>query len=241
MIGLLTENFNLYYELVNLFKKRNLPFISLTFENEIPSNVDVIITSPSEENKINFDKVVSCPPDSNLNNAIDKAILLLYGGEELIFGIDPGKNIGIAIFSNERLIRSFVVTTPEDAAYQIKQFFKYSGMEKARIKIGNGARIIRNRIINLLQNSRIKIEIVDENEVASVKDDEKAAMHIAMMEGKEVFGKMDVKPREGEIREMQRISRIKSKNITISKELAKKVLIGEISLEKAIEMQKNHV
>jgi len=50
-----------------------------------------------------------------------------------------------------------------------------------------------------------------------------------------------VQPKEGEIREMQRLSRIKSKNITISKELAKKVLIGEISLEKAIEIQRNHV
>ena len=241
MIGLLTENFNLYYELVSLFKKRNLPFVSLTFNDEIPSNVDVIITSSMEKNKIEFDKIISCSPDSNLDNAIDKAILLLYGGKQLIFGIDPGKNIGIAIFANEKLIRSFVVTSPENAAMKIKQFFEYSEAKEARIKIGNGARIIRNRIINLLQDPRIKIEIVNENDVVSTKDDEKAAMHIAMMEGKEVSGKMDVHPKEGEIREMQRLSRIKSKNITISKELAKKVLIGEISLEKAIEMQRNHV
>ena len=49
---------------------------------------------------------------------------------------------------------------------------------------------------------------------------------------------MSVEPREGEIKELQRISRIKSKNITISKELAKKVLMGEMELDEAIEIQR---
>jgi len=240
MIGLLTENFLLYYELVSLLRKRNLPFVSLTFKDEIPANVDVIITSFKEKDKVKFEKVIPCSTEMKLNQIIDKAILLMYGGEDLVFGIDPGKNIGIAVFSNEKLIRSFVATTPEEAAAQINTLFEYSGMKNATIKIGNGARIIRNRIINLLQNPNMRIEIVDENEVAKVKDDEKAAMHIAMMDGKEVFGKMDIEPKEGEIKEMQRISRIKGKNITISRELAKKVLIGEMSLDEAIKMQKNH-
>ena len=240
MIGLLTENFLLYYELVSLLRKRNIPFVSLTFKNEIPPNVDVIITSFKEKNRINFDRIIPCSTNMKLNEIIDKAIFTMYGGKDLIFGIDPGKNIGVAIFSNEKLIRSFVANTPEEAAACINTLFDYSGVENATIKIGNGARIIRNRIINLLQNPKMKIEIVDENDVVKVKDDEKAAMHIAMMNGKEVRGRMDIEPKEGEIKEMQRISRIKGRNITISRELAKKVLIGEISLDEAIEKQRNH-
>ena len=240
MIGLLTENFSLYHDLVSLLKKRNLPFISLNFDDEIPLNVDVIITSPEEKNKINFDKIVSCPKNCDLDNVIDKAILLSYGEGKIIFGIDPGKNIGIAIFGNKKLIRSFIVGTPEEAVKSIKYFIDYAGINSAIVRIGNGARIIRNRIINLLQNQELKIEIVNENDMARINDDEKAAISIAMKEGKEVIGKMDVEPKEGEIKEMQKMSRIKSKNITISKKLAKKVLMGEISLEEAIEKQRNH-
>lgn len=240
MIGLMTENFLLYYDLVSIMKRRNIPFASLSFKEEIPPNVDVILTSIKEKDRINFDRIISCEVNSNLDDAIDKAILLSYGKNEIIIGIDPGKNIGVAIFGGEKLIRSFTASTPEAAARHIIRFVNYGDIQHAVVRIGNGARIIRNRIINLLQNPRFKIEIVDENEVVKANDDEKAAMHIAMMEGKEINGKMEIIPKKGEIKEMQRLSRIKSKNITISKKLAKMVLIGKITLEEAIERQKNH-
>ena len=239
MIGLLTQNFSLYHDLVDLLRKRNLSFISLTFSEKISSNVDVIITSYSEKNNIKFGKVIACDVTENLDEVIDKAILLSYGNEaKIVFGIDPGKSIGIAIFSNDKLIRSFIVKSPEEAANFIKYFIKDVNAGSSIVRIGNGARIIRNRIINLLQQSDIRIEMVDENSVAGMVNDTKAAESIAMVEGKEIKGFLSIEPKEGEIREMQRISRIKSKNITISKELAKKVLTGEIELDEAIEMQK---
>lgn len=83
-----------------------------------------------------------------------------------------------------------------------------------------------------------RIEIVDESSIPCEDDDAAAASTIAMAEGVEIRGKFKVEPKDGEIREMQRLSRIKSKNITISKELARKVLRGEMELEEAIKMQR---
>lgn len=237
MIGILTSNFLLYYDLVSTLRRRNIPFISLSFNSPFPPNVNVIITSKNEKDKINFDKVVCCDLNSNIENIIDKAILLsLYKDVKLTFGIDPGSSIGIAIFGNEKLIRRFVADSPNEAVDFIKSFIRDIEAKEVIIRIGNGARIIRNRIINLLQD--YKIEVVDEANIPCIDDDALAASSIALTRGIEIKGKLSVEPKEGEIKEMQRLSRIKSRNITISKELAKKVLIGEIELDKAIEMQK---
>jgi len=239
VIGLLTSNFSLYHDLVNILRKRNIPFVSLTFNEKIPPNVSVIITSNEESHEINFDKVVVCQPNCNVENMIDKALLIEYSNDvKITFGIDPGINIGIAIYGNEKLIRSFVAKSPEKAANFIKTFIRDVEAKDVIVKIGNGARIIRNRIINLLKDEKIKIEVVNEASVPRIDDDALAASSIALAKGVEIKGKLSVEPKEGEIREMQRLSRIKSKNITISKELAKKVLMGEIGLEEAIERQR---
>ncbi|KAA0011010.1 MAG: hypothetical protein FE041_04660 [Thermoplasmata archaeon] len=239
MIGLLTSNFSLYHDLVNLLKKRNIPFVSLSFDEEIPPYVNVIITSEEEKHKVDFDKIVACDIDWNAEDAIDKALFFSHcKNPKLIFGIDPGKKIGVAVYGQDTLIRRFATNSPDEAVSFIKSFTHNMEACDVVVRIGNGARLIRNRIINLLHGENFRIEIVDESALPPHDDDAIAASSIAMAEGREIKGKMELEPKEGEIKEMQRFSRIKSKNITISKELAKRVLIGKMELEEAIEMQR---
>jgi len=240
MIGLLTSNFSLYHDVIDILRRREIPFISLDFSNQIPSEVDIIITSEEDAGIIDFDKKIVCRENCNLETLIDKAEMMCYGENiKIIFGIDPGDNIGIAIFGNEKFIRSFVAKSPEQASEFIKEYMEEMDANEVIVRIGNGARLVRNRIINFLINENLKIEIVDESTIPCMDDDALDAFKIAMAKGNEIKRGFSVEPKEGEIREMQRLSRIKSKNITISKKLAKKVLTGEIALEDAIEMQKN--
>ena len=240
MIGILTSNFSLYHDLIESLRKREIPFVSLTFRDEIPYNVDVIISS--REDEVDFENVVRWEGEE-VNTIIDRALMLSTGDEiHIVFGIDPGENIGIAIYGNDKLIRRFITSSPEEAAGFIKRYVKEVRAGSVRVRIGNGARLIRNRIINLLVGEDIKIEMVDESTIHCHDDDAIAASTIAMAEGVEVMGEMKVEPKDGEIREMQRLSRIKSGTITISKELARKVLKGEMELDDAIQAQreKNH-
>lgn len=239
MIGILTSNFSLYHDLIDILRKREIPFVSLTFKDKIPSNVDVIITSHGE--RVNFPNVVVWRGE-DVNNIIDRAIMISYGKEaNIIFGIDPGENIGIAIYDNEKLIRRFVTNSPEQAADFIKRYVREVKPNEVTVRIGNGARLVRNRIINLLMDEETRIEIVDESSIPCEDDDAVAASTIAMAEGVEIKRKFMVEPKEGEIKEMQRLSRIKSKNITISKELARRVLKGEMELEDAIKIQREKI
>src|SRR6266540_1117351 len=48
VLGIMTEDFRLYHDLVAGLKARDIPFVSLSFSRRIPEDVGVIVTSPKE-------------------------------------------------------------------------------------------------------------------------------------------------------------------------------------------------
>jgi len=92
-------------------------------------------------------------------------------------------------------------------------------------------------MVNMLLDIAPHVEIVDETSTTlpTAHNDMLAASSIALTPGKRVSSKLSLEPKEGEIKDVQRKSRIASTDVTISKELAKKVLMGEIDMKKAIE------
>src|SRR2546427_1793733 len=86
----MTEDFRLYHDLVAELKARDIPFVSLSFSRKIPENVGVIVTSPSEADRVRRPHVVAA---GGLGPAIAPAPPVLQGetpGGEGPVGIDPG-------------------------------------------------------------------------------------------------------------------------------------------------------
>ena len=52
VLGLLTEDFRLYHDLVAALKARDLPFVSLSFSRRIPDTVGAVLTSPAEAGRV---------------------------------------------------------------------------------------------------------------------------------------------------------------------------------------------
>ena len=44
----MTKNFRFFYELVQLLKEQKEPFVALDFDDDVPDNVGVIITTREE-------------------------------------------------------------------------------------------------------------------------------------------------------------------------------------------------
>ena len=59
VLGLLTEDFRLYHDLVAALKRRGLPFRSLSFGGRIPGTVGAILTSPAEAPRIRFPNIIA--------------------------------------------------------------------------------------------------------------------------------------------------------------------------------------
>lgn len=242
-LGILTEDFRLYHDLVALLKARDIPFVSLSFTQRVPSNVGAILTSPSELPRIRFPVKVEC---TDIDEAIVKALQLLKGKTgwaDILIGIDPGSEPGFAIVGDGEVLDARTVASPEAvAAAALAAMSNFPG-ERYRIRIGHGDVTNRNRIINALAERDLQVDIVDEKGTTQRTEhpDADAAVRIALTPGVKAARHYDIKPTKGELREIQRRSRLASEGeVTISKGLAASVAKGEMSIGEAVERQKRH-
>jgi hypothetical protein len=244
IIGIMTEDFSIYYDLIKELKERQTPFTSLSVKDKIPANIGVIFTTPDECARVKFKHIITISDSDDISLLIDKALKVIEGKERfrnLVIGIDPGKRPGVAVLGDGDVLKTYQPATPEDVVMIVKQIQKTYPEQQLIIRIGHGAPTERNRIINALYNPKMSMELVDETNTTqkTQQPDIKAAIDIALSTGIEIRSRYEIKPTAGEIRDIQRISRMESDGaVTISKTLANKVASGKISLEEAIHLQK---
>lgn len=242
VIGLQTEDPRAYYEIIEALRHRRIPFITLDLTETAPANVGVIITTEEERDRVAFDRIVT---DVDPEQAISKALVLLSGEQdvkELIIGIDPGKRPGFAAIGDGRILRTAIAESPEAVRGLVDEVVGTHPSAEVVVRIGHGDRTNRNRIFNRLWDDGHRLEIVDERNTTkrSQTPDEDAAVEIAMTPGYKPCKRQDVEPGEGEIRNIQRLSRLESSGkVTVSRDLAKMVAKGEMTMEDAIALQKN--
>jgi len=240
-IGLMTEDSRVYFEMLEALRRHDLKFVSLDFCEPIPANVGVILTTEAEREKVDFDKVITYPdPEA----AIARARMMLAGEKvlkDLVIGIDPGIKPGFAVLADGVVLSRSLAESPEAVAEMVDDVVKEYPTANITVRLGNGDRTNRNRIFNSLWDSGQKVEIVDERNTTkrSQTPDEDAAVEIAMTPGYRPTKRQETEPCEGEIRNIQRISRLESNGmLTVSRELAKKGGTAEMSLRDAIERQR---
>ncbi len=245
-IALVTKEPRFYYKAIKELKDRDIDFIVIDDIENIPEEVSVILTSKKEEKrfkKIKKDKKIV----SNIEEAIRIANGLKSRFKELLIGIDPGLKPGIAFIGDGLVVRVARVYSPEEIKQEIKNFLKNYSADRIVFKVGNGGGVYRDRILKTLQeNFKYDIEIICEKsttpsiskEFNRATKDIIAAINIALKVGRIIKEKIEPIPNNGEIRKIQTMSREISGKITISRDLAKKVAVGELSIEEAIEIHK---
>ncbi|MCK4718727.1 MAG: hypothetical protein KAT70_08670 [Thermoplasmata archaeon] len=240
-IAVITEDFRLYHSLVKALKDGRVPFITLPLDDPIPLDVGVVLTSPEEKTLVQHKAVVAVEDDNGL--AIDKAQHVLSGKgcyDKLDIGVDPGPRPGVAVVGDGELLKTTQLETPEAVASIVENILAAFPSRKILVRIGHGDPVMRNRIINSLSRFAISLEVVDESNTSKHVEHphEDAAIAIAYshdtilhLDGE----KLPVEPTEGEIRDLQRRSRIESGGRrTISREEARRVARGERTMEEAI-------
>ncbi|MBI0582680.1 MAG: hypothetical protein ISF22_00480 [Methanomassiliicoccus sp.] len=240
VIGVMTRDFRFFHELVRLMREHRDQFVSLDPEDDVPDNVGVVITTREERPKVRFRKVVSADrPDI----ALEMARSRLSGRESfrnLVAGVDPGRRPGLAILGDGRVLVAETVGSPERVSDEIDRFRRCFPHERLIARVGHGDRTNRNRVIRAIWNSVDDVEVVDETSTTrrTEEPDADAAVSIAMSSGYRMPFPPEVLPTPGEIRDIQRLSRIASEGrVTISSDLAEAVAKGEISLPEALTVQ----
>ncbi|MFA5311937.1 MAG: hypothetical protein WC375_01305 [Methanomassiliicoccales archaeon] len=232
----MTEDFQFFYRLVRTLKWRKEPFVFLGFNDPIPWNVTVIITTPAEKDRVPFGLVAaSDDPDEAVIMAKTIRKGRRYG--TVIIGIDPGMTIGITVVGNGKVLLSDTFECPEEAAGMVRRMTSELEYDDMLVRIGHGDRTIRNRIIHSIWEVADRVEIVDETNTTKNTEtpDIDAAILISKTQGYDVERPPEVEPTPGEMREIQRRSRIESEgSFTIGKGLARRVARGEMNMEAAL-------
>ena len=242
-IGIMTEDFELSYDLIRLLKKRGLPFKSLDFRDPVPADVGAIITGQGEGERVDFPRVVEAGLERDL--AIAEALRLLSGKESvkaLVVGIDPGeKRIGFALVADGTLLEAKQLNTVGEVEETLDMVMGQYPPRSLIVRIGHGAPTVRNRIVNAALGRNLRVEIADETSTTRKVDhpDVEAAITIAGLPGAIVEGHLRVSPSMGELRHIKKLSRERSGgDLTISTALARRVALGELTLDEAIAIMK---
>jgi hypothetical protein len=240
-IGLATEDPRTFFEMLQALRNQRLKFVCLEPGEAVPADVGAVITTEKERDLIPFDRVVL---DPNPGTAIAHAKMMLSSEtsvRELVIGIDPGVRPGVAVLGDGIVLTKHLADSPEAVRPLIEDVVKGYPDASVVVRIGHGDRTNRNRIFNTLWDDGHKLEIVDERNTTtrSHTPDEDAAVEIAMTPGFRPRKRQDTEPSAGETRNIQRLSRLESAgSITVSSELAKRVAKGELTLQEAIEAQR---
>ena len=245
-VGIAIDEEQVYQKIAKKLEEMDIPFVNL---EKMDYDVKIVITDKINDkmNRMDDKKVLV---ENNSKKEIERAIIecarkyRVGRYDKLRIGIDPGPGPGVAIFGDGTLlyegklkdakIRNFI--KDELAIYEDRY-------ESCILRIGDGATIYRNRMINsliaLTEKGKMKMELVDEKNTSSEKSDIAAAKKIAFIRGKEILKPFNIEIKKGEIKEIQRMSRMKDeRRITISEELAKDVAEGKVTIEKAIGLMK---
>jgi hypothetical protein len=242
LIGLMTQNPRTYFEMLEALREQNIEFVALEPGESLPANVGAVITTPEERARIYFDRVVT---DEQPDVAIAKARMMMASAGEvrnLMIGVDPGVKPGVAVLADGVVLTRYLADSPEAVSRIVGGVGEEYPEAEVVVRIGNGDRINRNRIFNALWEHGLRLEIVDERNTTprSQTPDEDAAVEIAMTPGYSPRKKQEIDPCPGEVRNIQRISRLESRgSVTVSKDLARQVAKGELTLSDAIDKQKN--
>lgn len=232
-IAVRTTDFRLSFHLMRELKRRECNFVMLNPDDNWDG---VLLTSPEEVMEGEIPAM-----EENLEIAVERAIQASRGFEaviQLVFGIDPGPRPGLAWLADGMVVGSAQLESIETLTEHITGLSSAVSHQRMCVKIGDGAPLIRDRIINQLLLAGIETRQVSEHSTSSgsrSKAHIQAATRIALQGGDRVFKIREIEPTDGDLREIQRQSRIKSTgDLTISTELAKMVACGDITMDEAI-------
>ena len=248
ILGVQTGDFSAYYDLVQALRNRDIPFVPLAPGEAVPPNVGVVIlTGASGVTAVEHPVTV---PFTTAEETLGRALTLLHGPgpfRRCVIGVDPGERPGVAVLADGRVLRLIHAPHPEAVRDAIAGVLTAVDADAFLVRIGNGAPTHRDRILQALAGLDVPFELVDERRTTPItargpaERDTAAATHIALTPGAPL-GLLDlrpVRPTEGELRDIQRKSRLASEGaLTISRYLARNVALGRLTLDEALLRQR---
>ena len=242
-----TEDFQLSFKLIEVLRSKNLKFEVIDIDTEIVNRSTIWFSSPTEiRDNPTAGKSIPVSLDS-IESAVYSAIFLLRGIENSVFltiGIDPGPYPGLAWLVDGAFIGVSQLSSVGELVPEIEKLIRSLEFQTMQIRIGDGAPLVRDQIINDCIAKNWVIEQVNESRTSSglVRNNHAiSALRIAANSGQRIWQQRELRPKHGDVKYIQTQSRKMSNgHITISKRLALLVAKGELTMQEAIIEQSSY-
>ncbi len=172
-IAIVTVSARAYYKLTSEFKKRTVPFLSLTDLSNIPPNIKVLISTELTEKTDEIPFMLTYNELDDPKDVVVKAIQISQGRpkyDQLFVGVDPGKRIGIAMVSNSGVLFSTTSLSVDKAVRTIIELLDNIQADRKVVKVGDGGGIYCKKLIDSLSYElplNVSLEIVNESGTSS--------------------------------------------------------------------------
>jgi len=167
-IAIATVSGKAYYLLVNELKARRITFLSLTPYEDVPLNIQVVITTEAEHKHVKHPKVLVYQENTNPSTIIDEAIKLVEGKrdfETVVVGVDPGQTFGIAVLSDGNILKTLTCSSIEETVNTVAEIFGEQQAAVRVLKVGNWSPSYTIELLPLLDSvlpKDVALEIVRE-------------------------------------------------------------------------------
>jgi len=167
-IAVATVSGKAYYLLVNELKERGLDFLSLTPQESVPIDIEVVITTAAERHFIKHPRVLVYTNEANPAEVVNEAVRTLQGKkscETVVVGVDPGKTFGLAVLSDGNVVETLTCSSIEETVNTIINALAKLQAVAHIVKVGNGAPSIAAELLSLLDETLPKgvaFEVVSE-------------------------------------------------------------------------------
>jgi len=167
-IAVATVSGKAYYLLVNELKNRGIDFLSLTPQESVPIDIEVVITTAAERHFIKHPRVLVYTNEANPAEVVNEAFRMLQGKkslETIVVGVDPGKTFGLAVLSDGNVLETATCSSIEETVNTIVNALAKLQAVAHIVKVGNGAPSIAAELLSLLDETlpkNVVIEVVSE-------------------------------------------------------------------------------
>ena len=226
IIGIYLEDFSLLNQITSKIKSKEFILRHIKNISKIDKDISVIISKDT----IPECRITQIQP-KNLEILELRIRCEFYGCYNLIAGIDPGGTTGLAIVGGNRVLFQNVFDNIKHLIRIIESIYEEIGLNA--IKIGTGSPPERNQIIQSLEKYSAIVKLVNEKSSGSGSHTAAATRIAIRKETSET--PQTYRPKDGEIAWIQQESRRLSEGlVTIDKQLAHQILVGEINMSDAI-------
>ena len=233
-----TEDFRLAHRLLRELKRRELPAKQVSIDERIEP--DAYWFGTPEEVRLLGGRGVAMELD-DVDQLMSTWLLsrqLTAPPDQLVVGVDPGPRPGCAFFADDVLLGKREFETIDETLEQVVSLVEQTTPAHVLVRIGHGSPVHRDRMVNRVLSLGYHVEIVNEHRTSTGQRRHahgSAALKIGMMSGTAVHEQRNIRATTGELRNLQRISRKRSKGqLTISLEMAMRVSEGDLTMDEAL-------